>query len=63
MFRQEDVQFFKEDRQDDVISDVYLKKVLYHTEPDDASLPSSGDSPTNTNRSRFYVKHPVRIEY
>jgi hypothetical protein len=58
LLRQEDVQFFKEDRQDDVISDVYLKKVLYHTAPDESSSPT-GDVPGANNRSRFYVKRSV----
>ena len=60
MIRQDDVQFFKEERFDDVISDIFLKKVLYHTEPEEGSA-ADGDSPNN-NRSRFYVKRTVSFE-
>ena len=55
---QEDaVQFFKEERTDSAVYNLYLKKVRYHTPASDVGTlsPSSGD---NRRHSTFYLNIP-----
>ena len=56
---QEDtLQFFKEDRTEDAVYSVYLKKVRYHTSPDEVGIVNA-ETGVSPSRSCFYRNLPA----
>ena len=58
---QEDtLQFFKREQTSDAVYDIYLKKVLYHTPPDDVGI-RTATCPNTVQSSTFYRNIPASI--
>ena len=58
---QEDtLQFFKREQTSDAVYDIYLKKVLYHTPPDDVGI-RTASCPNTVQSSTFYRNIPASI--
>ena len=58
--QEDSLQFFKREQTKDAVYDVYLKKVLYHTSPDDVGIGTASHS-NSVQSSTFYRNIPASI--